>query len=470
MTFPLGEGVDWGQILRFGREIIEDMKMKDVEKLTGLTAKSIRFYEAKGLLKVGRNEENSYREYTEENIAQLRRIKLFRYLDFSIEELQGLDDWKPEKVTEALTKKAESYTEQMESCESKRDICLSLCKDYSKNSCEVVEEYDNLVDYMEGDEFRELQQELDHINCPTLWTTIVFSLVMLGPILCLFINIQRQMLAALPLNSALALGATVMLTLSWRKFLYYRKYSKEKVKEKNLQTRFVIPIMILAIIITLMAFVGITVLQEKVFLPEDWLFCEMDPRLMVLFIVTLMIPILMVLAQGANYLDRSGKWDSGKYAFDWAYELCRHKRIVLVLWFLCFYVCFTSITYVTPNEIVRHTPLNPVGTKYAYHEVEKIEARFGNKSISFFDYKRKGNFSYTIWLDGKKTIFLGGSSNDKISRYEDTYLETEEFDQALVKLGIPKEGDATYHTHCDMDKRYVDRLVRVVENGRKTSE
>lgn len=37
------------------------MQIKDVEKLTGLTAKSIRFYEAKGLIKVERNEENSYR-------------------------------------------------------------------------------------------------------------------------------------------------------------------------------------------------------------------------------------------------------------------------------------------------------------------------------------------------------------------------------------------------------------------------
>lgn len=34
------------------------MTIKDVEKITGLTAKSIRYYEDKGLLKVERNEEN----------------------------------------------------------------------------------------------------------------------------------------------------------------------------------------------------------------------------------------------------------------------------------------------------------------------------------------------------------------------------------------------------------------------------
>ena len=43
----------------------EDMRIKDVEQRTGLTRKSIRFYEAKGLLNVKRTE-NTYRDYDEE--------------------------------------------------------------------------------------------------------------------------------------------------------------------------------------------------------------------------------------------------------------------------------------------------------------------------------------------------------------------------------------------------------------------
>ncbi len=37
------------------------MKIKDVEKLTGLSQRSIRLYEEKGLLEVRRDEDNQYR-------------------------------------------------------------------------------------------------------------------------------------------------------------------------------------------------------------------------------------------------------------------------------------------------------------------------------------------------------------------------------------------------------------------------
>ena len=54
------------------------MKIRDVAELTGLTAKSIRYYETKGLLEVQRDADNAYRNYTEENVSELKRIKLLR--------------------------------------------------------------------------------------------------------------------------------------------------------------------------------------------------------------------------------------------------------------------------------------------------------------------------------------------------------------------------------------------------------
>ena len=41
------------------------MRIKEVESRTGLTAKAIRLYESKGLLKPARETENDYRDYTE---------------------------------------------------------------------------------------------------------------------------------------------------------------------------------------------------------------------------------------------------------------------------------------------------------------------------------------------------------------------------------------------------------------------
>lgn len=59
------------------------MNIKELETLTGVTKRNIRFYEKKGLLTPYRNPQNYYREYTDEDVKRLRAIKLFRLLDMS---------------------------------------------------------------------------------------------------------------------------------------------------------------------------------------------------------------------------------------------------------------------------------------------------------------------------------------------------------------------------------------------------
>ena len=54
------------------------MKINQVEAAVGVTKKNIRFYEEEGLLAPCRNAGNGYREYSEEDVARLRRIKLLR--------------------------------------------------------------------------------------------------------------------------------------------------------------------------------------------------------------------------------------------------------------------------------------------------------------------------------------------------------------------------------------------------------
>lgn len=64
------------------------MKINEVEARSGITKKNIRFYEAQGLVSPSRNSENGYREYCEEDVAVLRRIKLLRKLGVPIEEIR----------------------------------------------------------------------------------------------------------------------------------------------------------------------------------------------------------------------------------------------------------------------------------------------------------------------------------------------------------------------------------------------
>lgn len=66
------------------------MKINEVEALAGITKKNIRFYEEQGLLSPRRNTENGYRDYGDEEVQILRRIKLLRKLGVPIEEIRKM--------------------------------------------------------------------------------------------------------------------------------------------------------------------------------------------------------------------------------------------------------------------------------------------------------------------------------------------------------------------------------------------
>ena len=59
------------------------MTIKELEQRTGLPRTSIRFYEQEELLHPERKE-NNYRDYSEEDVRTLKKIKLLRFRQFSI--------------------------------------------------------------------------------------------------------------------------------------------------------------------------------------------------------------------------------------------------------------------------------------------------------------------------------------------------------------------------------------------------
>ena len=66
------------------------MKINEVEQLVGISKRNIRFYEKEGLLSPGRNADNGYRDYGEEDVETLRKIKLLRKLDVPLEEIRRM--------------------------------------------------------------------------------------------------------------------------------------------------------------------------------------------------------------------------------------------------------------------------------------------------------------------------------------------------------------------------------------------
>ncbi len=65
------------------------MTIKELERRTGLPRTSIRFYEQEGLLTPERRE-NNYRDYSEDNVRTLEKIKLLRRLSLDLEAIRRL--------------------------------------------------------------------------------------------------------------------------------------------------------------------------------------------------------------------------------------------------------------------------------------------------------------------------------------------------------------------------------------------
>jgi len=63
------------------------VKINEVEQVVGISKRNIRFYEKEGLLAPSRNNTNGYRDYEQDDVVLLKKIKLMRKLAIPIEEI-----------------------------------------------------------------------------------------------------------------------------------------------------------------------------------------------------------------------------------------------------------------------------------------------------------------------------------------------------------------------------------------------
>ena len=103
------------------------MKIQELEQRTGLERASIRFYEKEGLLNPKRLD-NGYRDYSEEDVQLLKKIKLLRRLGMSVEKIrqlqQGSEDLNP--AIAQLTGHHSSMIDEHRRC---RAVCEAMYAD-----------------------------------------------------------------------------------------------------------------------------------------------------------------------------------------------------------------------------------------------------------------------------------------------------------------------------------------------------
>lgn len=104
------------------------MKISDLEKLTGLKRSNIFYYEREGLL-TPRREDNSYREYSEDDLRRLKTVVVLRKLGFTVAEIRALLDGErtlPEVLPENMARLSEQEAELNEA--------MALCRDMERQA------------------------------------------------------------------------------------------------------------------------------------------------------------------------------------------------------------------------------------------------------------------------------------------------------------------------------------------------
>jgi DNA-binding transcriptional MerR regulator len=95
------------------RQFEAEMKIGELAQQSGLSASSIRFYEAQGLIPKVERLGNGYRRYPPQVLQTLNIIRSAQQAGFSLEELKqllpvaGTGEFKHEELVEGLTRKVE---------------------------------------------------------------------------------------------------------------------------------------------------------------------------------------------------------------------------------------------------------------------------------------------------------------------------------------------------------------------------
>ena len=131
------------------------MKIKQVEELVGITSKNIRFYESQGLLTPERAD-NGYREYHQDNIEVLKKIKLLRKIGISVEDIKSVLN---DNVT--LENCLEKYLDVLEKQKSNLTKMYNLTEEIINQKCELNNlKTDEWLEKMENME----KEDIDFVN------------------------------------------------------------------------------------------------------------------------------------------------------------------------------------------------------------------------------------------------------------------------------------------------------------------
>lgn len=161
------------------------MNIKEVEVRTGLSRSNIRFYEKEKLIEPLRNESNGYRDYSENDVENIKKIAYLRTLRISIEDIRSIIS---EKVTlrEMLERQNEVLKSQITDLNKAKFMCEKILDEESISYEKLqVEQYvTELQDYWKDNQ---VVFKIDSVSFLYIWGSM-FTWTTIT-VLCLIIGI-----------------------------------------------------------------------------------------------------------------------------------------------------------------------------------------------------------------------------------------------------------------------------------------
>ncbi len=151
----------------------------ELAELAGVSTKTLRVYERKGLLLPERNEDNQYRIYTEVAVRKLEQIQLMKYLGFSLDQIECFlsrnETSDREEMLLAQKHLLEKKREQLNSVIACVERAITECREEIADSDAFLHALGSIVKNQKSDEL--VVRLGKHSDEPRGWSEFIFEQV-----------------------------------------------------------------------------------------------------------------------------------------------------------------------------------------------------------------------------------------------------------------------------------------------------
>lgn len=161
------------------------MTIKEVEERTGLTRSNIRFYEKEKLIEPLRNDKNGYRDYSEKDVENIKKIAYLRTLEISVEDIRNIISNKV-PLAKVIEKQTITIQTQIEGLNKAKTMCERILESGNISFDELqVEKYVADLDTYWSD--NKPVFKLDSVSFLYIWGSLITWAIITS--LCLIMGI-----------------------------------------------------------------------------------------------------------------------------------------------------------------------------------------------------------------------------------------------------------------------------------------